>query len=89
MSTLRIVFADDQASVREGLVLLLGGLMYLPASGPVIAELAALVAPGGFLALAARTTTRCRFTYHVRSETWCMSAAICCSGEPVRRKLVS
>ena len=38
-------------------VLLLGVLMYLQASGPVIAELAARVAPGGFLALAARTTT--------------------------------
>jgi hypothetical protein len=31
--------------------------MYLPASEPVIAELAAYVAPGGFLALAARSTT--------------------------------
>ena len=31
--------------------------MYLQASEPVIAELAVYVAPGGFLALAARTTT--------------------------------
>jgi S-adenosylmethionine-dependent methyltransferase len=38
-------------------VLLMGVLMYLPASPPVIAELAAHVAPGGFIALAARTTT--------------------------------
>jgi S-adenosylmethionine-dependent methyltransferase len=38
-------------------VLLLGVLMYLEASEPVIAELAAHVAPGGLLALAARTTT--------------------------------
>jgi SAM-dependent methyltransferase len=38
-------------------VLLLGVLMYLPASEPVIAELAAHVAPSGLLALAARTTT--------------------------------
>ena len=38
-------------------VLLLGVLMYLPASEPVIAELAARVAPGGFLAVAARTVT--------------------------------
>jgi S-adenosylmethionine-dependent methyltransferase len=38
-------------------VLLMGVLMYLPASPPVIAELAAHVTPGGFLALAARTTT--------------------------------
>ncbi len=38
-------------------VLLLGVLMYLPASQPVIAELAAHVAPGGLLAVAVRTTT--------------------------------
>src|SRR5580700_1886806 len=38
-------------------VLLLGVLMYLQASEPVIAELAAHVASGGLLALAARTTT--------------------------------
>jgi S-adenosylmethionine-dependent methyltransferase len=38
-------------------VLLLGVLMYLQASEPTIAELAAHVAPGGFLALAVRTTT--------------------------------
>jgi S-adenosylmethionine-dependent methyltransferase len=38
-------------------VLLLGVMMYLPASGPVVEELAAHVGPGGFLALAARTTT--------------------------------
>ncbi len=35
----------------------LGVLMYLPASEPVIAELAPRVAPGGFLAIAARTVT--------------------------------
>ena len=53
--------ADSLASVTGGetydAVLLLGVLMYLQASEPVIAELAAHVAPGGFLALAARTTT--------------------------------
>jgi S-adenosylmethionine-dependent methyltransferase len=38
-------------------VLLLGVLMYLQSSEPVIAEMAAHVAPGGFLALAARTST--------------------------------
>jgi S-adenosylmethionine-dependent methyltransferase len=38
-------------------VLLLGVLMYLQASAPVIAEVATHVAPGGLLALAARTTT--------------------------------
>jgi S-adenosylmethionine-dependent methyltransferase len=35
----------------------LAGPGYLPASQPVIAELAARVAPGGFLTLAVRTTT--------------------------------
>jgi SAM-dependent methyltransferase len=38
-------------------VLLLGVLMYLQESKPVIAQLAEHVAPGGLLALAARTTT--------------------------------
>jgi S-adenosylmethionine-dependent methyltransferase len=62
----------DRLTLREGrvgalaavtggevfdVVLLMGVLMYLPASPPVVAELAAQVAPGGFLALAARTTT--------------------------------
>ena len=59
--TLRAGSASSLAPVTGGdtydAVLLLGVLMYLPASGPVIAELAARVAPGGFLALAARTTT--------------------------------
>lgn len=59
--TLRAGSADNLASVTAGerydAVLLLGVLMYLQASGPVIAGLAAHVAPGGFLALAARTTT--------------------------------
>ena len=65
---LRAGFAGQRAGSVGGLaevtggevydaVLLLGVLMYLQASGPVIAELAAHVAPGGFLALAARTTT--------------------------------
>jgi S-adenosylmethionine-dependent methyltransferase len=52
---------DSLALVTRGelydAVLLLGVLMYMPASGPIIAELAARVAPGGILALAARTTT--------------------------------
>ncbi len=38
-------------------VLLLGVLMYLPSSDPGIAELGSRVAPGGFLAIATRTTT--------------------------------
>jgi S-adenosylmethionine-dependent methyltransferase len=63
---------QDRVTLREGavgglaqvtggevydVVLLLGVLMYLQASEPVIAELAAHVGPAGFLALAARTTT--------------------------------
>ena len=63
---------QDRVTLREGsvgrlgavtggevydAVLLLGVLMYLSASEPVIAELAAHVAPGGLLAVAARTTT--------------------------------
>lgn len=59
--TLREGSAGGLAAVTGGevydAVLLLGVLMYLQASEPVIAELAAHVAPGGFLALAARTTT--------------------------------
>jgi S-adenosylmethionine-dependent methyltransferase len=51
----------DLAAVTGGkaydAVLFLGVLMYLPASQPVIAELAAHVAPRGFLTLAIRTTT--------------------------------
>jgi S-adenosylmethionine-dependent methyltransferase len=38
-------------------VLLMGVLMYLPASPPVLAELAAHIAPGGFMAVAVRTKT--------------------------------
>jgi S-adenosylmethionine-dependent methyltransferase len=49
-------------------VLLLGVLMYLQASGPVIAELAAHVAPGGILALAARTTTSARWRPAARQD---------------------
>lgn len=59
--TLRAGSIGDLAAVTGGefydSVLLLGVLMYLPASQPAIAELAARVAPGGFIAVAARTTT--------------------------------
>lgn len=51
----------DLAAVTHGevydVVLLLGVLMYLPSSEPVIASLADRVAPGGLLAAAVRTTT--------------------------------
>jgi S-adenosylmethionine-dependent methyltransferase len=59
--TLREGSVIDLATVTRGevydVVLLLGVLMYLPASQPVIAELAAYIAPGGFLAAAVRTAT--------------------------------
>lgn len=59
--TLRDGSVIDLATVTRGevydTVLLLGVLMYLPASQPVIADLAAYVAPGGILAAAVRTTT--------------------------------
>jgi S-adenosylmethionine-dependent methyltransferase len=58
--TVRQGSVDSLGAVTDGAgydaVLLLGVLMYLRASEPVIAELAAQVAPGGLLALAARTT---------------------------------
>lgn len=59
--TLRQGSADNLRAVTGDevydAVLLLGVLMYLQASEPIIAELAARVAPSGILALAARTTT--------------------------------
>jgi SAM-dependent methyltransferase len=83
----------DRVSVRQGsaaslgaatggetfdVVLLLGVLMYLPASEPVIAELAAHVAPGGFLALAARITTSALWRPAARQD-W--QAALAAFGE--------
>jgi SAM-dependent methyltransferase len=59
-------------------VLLLGVLMYLPASEPVIAELAAQVAPGGLLALAARTATSALWRPAARQD-W--RAALAAFGE--------
>ncbi len=59
-------------------VLLLGVLMYLQASEPVIAELAAHVASGGFLALAARTTTSALWRPAARQD-W--QAALAAFGE--------
>jgi S-adenosylmethionine-dependent methyltransferase len=63
---------------RYDAVLLLGVLMYLPASEPVIAGLAAHVAPGGFLALAARTTTSALWRPAARQD-W--RAALAAFGE--------
>jgi S-adenosylmethionine-dependent methyltransferase len=56
-------------------VLLLGVLMYLDASEPVIAELAAHVAPGGFLALAARTATSALWRPAARQDWQAVLAA--------------
>jgi S-adenosylmethionine-dependent methyltransferase len=63
---------------RYDAVLLLGVLMYLPSSEPVIAELAAHVAPGGFLAVAARTTTSALWRPAARQD-W--RAALAAFGE--------
>lgn len=78
----RVVLAEgalDQlgavADVRQfDAVLLLGVLMYLPDSEPVIAELAAHVAPGGVLAVAARTTTSALWRPAARQD-WTAAAA--------------
>jgi S-adenosylmethionine-dependent methyltransferase len=74
---------QDRVTLREGsvgglhavtgstaydAVLLLGVLMYLPASEPVIAELAPLVAPGGIVALAARTAASARWRPAARQD---------------------
>jgi S-adenosylmethionine-dependent methyltransferase len=56
-------------------VLLLGVLMYLQASEPVIAELAAHVAPGGFVALAARTTVSALWRPAARQDWQAVLAA--------------
>jgi len=64
-------------------VLLLGVLMYLPASQPVIAELAARVAPGGFLAVAARTVTSALWRPAARQD-WL--AALAAFGEHDRAR---
>ena len=80
--TLRADSAGRLAPVTGGkrydAVLLLGVLMYLQASAPVIAELAAHVAPGGFLALAARTTTSALWRPAARQD-W--RAALAAFGE--------
>lgn len=59
---------------RFDAVLLLGVLMYQPASAPVIAELAGLVAPGGLLAVATRTTTSALWRPAARQD-WSAAAA--------------
>jgi S-adenosylmethionine-dependent methyltransferase len=58
------------------IVLLLGVLMYLPASGPVLAELAAHVAPGGFMAVAVRTTTSALWRPAARQDWHAALAAL-------------
>lgn len=62
------------AERRFDAVLLLGVLMYLPDSEPVITELAAQVAPGGFLAVAARTMTSALWRPAARQD-WPAAAA--------------
>jgi SAM-dependent methyltransferase len=80
--TVRAGSAGDLAAAAGGAVydavLLLGVLMYLEASEPVVAELAAHVAPGGLLALAARTTTSALWRPAARQD-W--RAALAAFGE--------
>jgi S-adenosylmethionine-dependent methyltransferase len=70
--TVREGSVGDLGAVTGGgvydVVLLLGVLMYLPASEPVIAELAAHVAPGGFLAVAMRTMTSAAWRAAARQD---------------------
>lgn len=70
--------AEVTGGRRYDAVLLLGVLMYLPASEPVLAELAGHVAPGGFLTLAARTTTSALWRPAARQD-W--RAALAAFGE--------
>ncbi|BCJ31803.1 class I SAM-dependent methyltransferase [Actinocatenispora sera] len=71
------------ADRRFDAVLLLGVLMYLPASGPALAELAAHVAPGGFLAVAARTTTSALWRPAARQD-WLAAAETLAEHEAAR-----
>jgi hypothetical protein len=50
--------------------------MYLPASDPVIAELAGHVAPGGFLAVAVRTATSALWRPAARQDWQAAAAAL-------------
>ena len=61
---------------RFDAVLLLGVLMYQPASDPVIDELAARVAPGGILAIAARTTASALWRPAARQDWQAAAAAL-------------
>ena len=80
--TLRQGSVLDLATLTHGevydAVLLLGVLMYLPASQPVIAGLAAHVAPGGFVAAAVRTATSALWRPAARQD-W--QAALAAFGE--------
>jgi S-adenosylmethionine-dependent methyltransferase len=69
---------------RFDAVLLLGVLMYLPASEPVIAELAGCVASGGLLAVAARTTVSALWRQAARQD-WPAAAAAIAEYDAARR----
>ena len=56
------------------LVLLLGVLMYLPASAPVIGEVSGLVGPGGVVSIATRTRTSALWRPAARQD-WAGAAA--------------
>src|SRR5215472_16773100 len=78
--TLRQGSVLDLATLTHGevydAVLLLGVLMYLPASQPVISGLAAHVAPGGFVAAAERTATSALWRPAARQD-WQAALAAC------------
>jgi SAM-dependent methyltransferase len=65
-------------------VLLHGVLMYLPSSTPVVAELAAHVAPGGLLSVATRTTTSALWRPAARQD-WKAAAAAFAEYDAARR----
>lgn len=85
--TVRAGSAGRLAAVTGGqrydAVLLLGVLMYLPASEPVIGELAGHVAPGGLLAVALRSTTSALWRPAARQD-W--AAALAAFGEHDRAR---
>jgi SAM-dependent methyltransferase len=80
---------EDLARVTGGrqfdAVLLFGVLMYLPATEPVIAELARHTRPGGLLALAIRTTTSALWRPAARQD-WAAARAAFEEADRARRE---
>jgi SAM-dependent methyltransferase len=80
---------EDLTQVTGGrqfdVVLLLGVLMYLPSTEPVIAELARHTRPGGALALAVRTTTSALWRPAARQD-WAAARAAFEEADRARRE---